>query len=97
MMEFNIEYNHLFALPTKKPKYYNVEIKKGNEDFEVDDWPKISDCDGSMLMFGDGKQYLPIYLPPENKGYALVYNLIFFKYSIIYEIYLSNGTYLFLH
>ncbi|KYN15443.1 Tetratricopeptide repeat protein 17 [Trachymyrmex cornetzi] len=68
--ELNVEYNNLFASPTKSPKYHNVEIKKGNEDFEVDYWPKISDCDSSMLMFGDGKQYLPIYLSPENKGYA---------------------------
>ncbi|XP_070517134.1 tetratricopeptide repeat protein 17-like isoform X4 [Cardiocondyla obscurior] len=70
MTELNIEYNDLFASPTKSPKYRNVEIKKGNEDFEADHWPKISDCDSSMLMFGDGKQYLPIYLSPENKGYA---------------------------
>lgn len=69
-MELNMEYNNLFASPTKSPKYQNVEIAKGNEDFEADDWPKISNCDGSMLMFGDGKQYLPIYLSPENKGYA---------------------------
>ncbi|XP_012227252.1 tetratricopeptide repeat protein 17 [Linepithema humile] len=70
MTELNVEYSQLFVSPTKSPKYHNVEIKKGNEDFEADYWPKISDCDGSMLMFGDGKQYLPIYLPPENKGYA---------------------------
>ncbi|KYM81213.1 Tetratricopeptide repeat protein 17 [Atta colombica] len=68
--ELNMEYNNLFASPTRSPKYHNVEIKKGNEDFETDYWPKISDCDSSMLMFGDGKQYLPIYLSPENKGYA---------------------------
>ncbi|KAL6265599.1 hypothetical protein P5V15_002393 [Pogonomyrmex californicus] len=68
--ELNVEYNHLFASPTKSPKYHNIEIKKGNEDFEADHWPKISDCDGSMLLFGDGRQYLPIYLSPENKGYA---------------------------
>ncbi|XP_011868164.1 PREDICTED: tetratricopeptide repeat protein 17 isoform X3 [Vollenhovia emeryi] len=70
MTELNAEYNNLFASPTKSPKYHNVEIKKGNKDFEADHWPKISDCDSSMLMFGDGKQYLPIYLSPENKGYA---------------------------
>lgn len=70
MTEVNVEYSQLFVSPTKSPKYHNVEIKKGNEDFEADYWPKISDCDSSMLMFGDGKQYLPIYLPPENKGYA---------------------------
>jgi len=70
MMEINMEYDHMFASPTKYPKYHNVEIKKGNEDFEADYWPRISDCDGSMLIFGDGKQYLPIYLSPENKGYA---------------------------
>ncbi|XP_070162882.1 tetratricopeptide repeat protein 17-like isoform X1 [Polyergus mexicanus] len=69
--EINVEYDHMFASPTKYPKYHNIEIKKGNEDFEADYWPKISDCDGSMLMFGDGKQYLPIYLSPENKGYAI--------------------------
>lgn len=68
--ELNMEYNNLFVSPTKSPKYHNVEIKKGHEDFEADHWPKISDCDSSMLMFGDGKQYLPIYLSPENKGYA---------------------------
>ncbi|XP_029154934.1 tetratricopeptide repeat protein 17 isoform X2 [Nylanderia fulva] len=68
--EGNVKYDHMFASPTKYPKYHNIEIKKGNEDFEADHWPKISDCDGSMLMFGDGKQYLPIYLSPENKGYA---------------------------
>lgn len=68
--EGSVEYDDMFASPTKYPKYHNVEIKKGNEGFEADHWPKISDCDGSMLMFGDGKQYLPIYLSPENKGYA---------------------------
>lgn len=68
LMGSNIEHN-VFTVPTKSSKYYNVEIKKGNEDFEADYWPRISDCDGSML-FGDGKQYLPIYLSPENKGYA---------------------------
>lgn len=70
MVELNTEYNNLFASPTKSPTYHNMEIKKGHEDFEADQWPKISDCDSSMLMFGDGKQYLPIYLSPENKGYA---------------------------
>lgn len=71
IMEINMEYDHMFVSPTKYPKYHNVEIKKGNEDFEADYWPRISDCDGSMLIFGDGKQYLPIYLSPENKGYAI--------------------------
>ncbi|XP_014469374.1 PREDICTED: tetratricopeptide repeat protein 17 isoform X2 [Dinoponera quadriceps] len=71
LMELNVEHTHAFAAPTKSPKYHNVEIKKGNEDFEADHWPRISDCDGSMLMFGDGKQYLPVYLSPENKGYAI--------------------------
>ncbi|EZA50628.1 Tetratricopeptide repeat protein [Ooceraea biroi] len=70
MPELNVEYNHLFASPTKSPKYQNVEIKRGNGAFEAENWPKISDCDGSMLTFGDGKQYLPVYLSPENKGYA---------------------------
>ncbi|XP_025159816.1 tetratricopeptide repeat protein 17 isoform X3 [Harpegnathos saltator] len=71
LMELNMEHTHAFATPTKSPKYHDVEIKKGNKDFEADYWPRISDCDGSMLTFGDGKQYLPIYLSPENKGYAI--------------------------
>lgn len=70
LMDLKVKDIHAFAVPTKNPKYYNIEIKKGNEDFEADYWPRISNCDGSMLMFGDGKQYLPIYLSPENKGYA---------------------------
>lgn len=65
-----MKYNNIFSAPTKDPKYYNTEIKKGNEDFEADYWPKISDCDSSVLMFGNDKQYLPIYLSPENKGYV---------------------------
>lgn len=69
MMGLNMEYKDFFTTPTKTPKYHNIQIRKSNEYFENDYWPKISDCDTSILMFGDGKQYLPIYVSPENKGY----------------------------
>lgn len=70
MTELNMEHNHLFALPTKNPKYEHVQIREAQEEFEAADWPKISDCDGPVFVLSDDKQYLSVYLSPENKGYA---------------------------
>ncbi|XP_057331405.1 tetratricopeptide repeat protein 17 isoform X2 [Microplitis mediator] len=59
-----------FMEPTSKPKYYNFEIKKSNREFENKNWPDQSECEKSGLLI-DTKQYVPIYLSPENKGYIV--------------------------
>ncbi|XP_048514403.1 tetratricopeptide repeat protein 17 isoform X2 [Athalia rosae] len=64
------EFFTVFMEPTGRPKYYNFEIKESTEDFEDDSWPRSSDCEGRLPLLTDSKQYVPTYLPPENKGYA---------------------------
>lgn len=64
------EFFTVFMEPTGRPKYHNFQLKEGTEDFEDDNWPKGSDCEGRLPLLTDSKQYVPAYLPPENKGYA---------------------------
>ncbi|XP_057331402.1 tetratricopeptide repeat protein 17 isoform X1 [Microplitis mediator] len=64
------EFFTVFMEPTSKPKYYNFEIKKSNREFENKNWPDQSECEKSGLLI-DTKQYVPIYLSPENKGYIV--------------------------
>ncbi|KAK0083957.1 hypothetical protein PV326_006462 [Microctonus aethiopoides] len=68
--EYNPESFSVFMDPTTKPKYYNFEIRKNNKDFENKNWPDSADCDKQTLLLSDSKQYVPVYLPPENKGYT---------------------------
>lgn len=68
--EYNPESFSVFMDPTTKPKYYNFEIRKINKDFENKNWPDSADCDKQTLLLSDSKQYVPVYLPPENKGYT---------------------------
>lgn len=56
--------------PTGRPKYHNLEIKPSNENFEKPDWPTESYCESLIPFVLDVKQYVPVYLPPENKGYV---------------------------
>ncbi|CAG5102000.1 Similar to ttc17: Tetratricopeptide repeat protein 17 (Danio rerio) [Cotesia congregata] len=64
------EFFTVFMEPTSKPKYYNFEIKKSNREFENKNWPDQSECEKPSLLI-DTKQYIPIYLSPENKGYIV--------------------------
>ncbi|XP_046477083.1 tetratricopeptide repeat protein 17 isoform X2 [Neodiprion pinetum] len=64
------EFFTVFMEPTGRPKYHNFKIKEGTEEFENEKWPRASDCEGRLPLLTDSKQYVPAYLPPENKGYA---------------------------
>ncbi|XP_014238216.1 tetratricopeptide repeat protein 17 [Trichogramma pretiosum] len=59
----------VFMDPTDRPKYHNLEIKRSVHEFEQTNWPKNSLCE-NMMPFTDVKQYIPVYLPPENKGFV---------------------------
>ncbi|XP_011306782.1 tetratricopeptide repeat protein 17 [Fopius arisanus] len=65
------EYLSLFMEPTNKPKYHQFEIKKSKGDFEGKNWPNSGDCDKQELILSDTTQYVPVYLSPESKGYAI--------------------------
>ncbi|XP_024944685.1 tetratricopeptide repeat protein 17 isoform X3 [Cephus cinctus] len=60
----------MFMGPTGRPKYYDHEITVGTEEYEKENWPEISDCKRRSLLLSSSKQYVPVYLPPENKGFA---------------------------
>ena len=60
----------VFMEPTDRPKYYNLKIKKSSEEFEAAHWPSKAQCESYSPFLGDAKNYVPVYLPPENKGYA---------------------------
>ncbi|XP_058790229.1 tetratricopeptide repeat protein 17 isoform X2 [Phymastichus coffea] len=64
------KFSSVFMEPTGRPKYHNLEIKPSNENFEKPDWPTESFCESLIPFVLDVKQYVPVYLPPENKGYV---------------------------
>ncbi|XP_031782231.1 tetratricopeptide repeat protein 17 isoform X2 [Nasonia vitripennis] len=64
------KFSTVFMEPTGRPKYHNLEIKESPEPFEKPDWPSESYCESLMPFVLDVKQYVPVYLPPENKGYV---------------------------
>ncbi|XP_015120948.1 tetratricopeptide repeat protein 17 isoform X2 [Diachasma alloeum] len=69
--ERNPEFFSVFMEPTNKPKYHNLEIEKSSADFEGQNWPTSGECDRQELLLSDTTQYIPIYLSPEYKGYAI--------------------------
>ena len=60
----------VFMEPTGRPKYHNLKIKKSSEEFEAAHWPIKAQCESYSPFLSDTKRYVPVYLPPENKGYA---------------------------
>lgn len=68
--EKKIDGYSIFMEPIIPQKYHNYEIKKSKELFENKNWPDASECDKKSLLLDDSKEYVEIYLPPENKGYA---------------------------
>lgn len=67
------EFFTVFMEPTSRPKYHNLEIKKSKAPFESKNWPDDSECVGQSTIFNEARQYVPVHLPPENKGYAWVF------------------------
>ncbi|KAJ8678526.1 hypothetical protein QAD02_014313 [Eretmocerus hayati] len=63
-------FSSVFMEPTDRPKYHNFKIQKSTELFEDPDWPIYSYCETLIPFALDVRQYIPVYLPPENKGYV---------------------------
>ncbi|XP_014214648.1 tetratricopeptide repeat protein 17 [Copidosoma floridanum] len=63
------KFSTVFMNPTDRPKYHQLQIKQSNEAFEKAEWPSESYCKSLIPFDVNVKQYVPVYLPPENKGY----------------------------
>ncbi|XP_043289555.1 tetratricopeptide repeat protein 17 isoform X2 [Venturia canescens] len=63
------QFGNFFTEPAGKMKYNNNAIKKSKAPFENKNWPSEAECIGQSSLMMEARQYTPVHLPPENKGY----------------------------
>ncbi|CAG9761969.1 unnamed protein product [Ceutorhynchus assimilis] len=86
--DFNFNRAKLKDEPTKigYPKFPTSMSTKDNQYFDVTGWPKKEECLEWKLPLDDRDDLdLPVFLPPENKGYLL-------KKSITEDLKLADGS-----
>lgn len=64
------EFGNILTEPTGRIKYHNYAIKKSKASFENKNWPSEAECIDQSSAMLEARQYTPVHLPPENKGYV---------------------------